>query len=71
MDYNGENRTMQDLIITLVFSVVMLVFMAFPAMKIVELLESKIALSSRFKNILQVTLTIILSILIGVFLRFA
>ena len=62
---------MQDLILTLVFSVVMLVFMAFPAMKIVEWLESKMTLSDTWHNILQIVITILLSLLVGLFLRFA
>ncbi|KYJ86786.1 hypothetical protein [Sulfurovum riftiae] len=62
---------MQDLILTLVFSVVMLVFMAFPAMKIVEWLETKMTLSDTWHNILQIVITILLSLLVGLFLRFA
>jgi hypothetical protein len=60
-----------DLVFTLVFSIVMLVFMAFPAMKIVEWIDTKAALSERWHNILQVVITILLSLLMGLFLRFA
>jgi len=62
---------MLDIILTLVFSVVMLVFMAFPAMKIVEWIETKRALSETWHNLLQILITIFLSLLIGLFLRFA
>jgi len=62
---------MLNLILTLVFSVVMLVFMAFPAMKIVEWIETKRALSNTWHNLLQILITIFLSLLIGLFLRFA
>jgi len=62
---------MLDIILTLVFSVVMLVFMAFPAMKIVEWIETKRALSDTWHNLLQILITIFLSLLIGLFLRFA
>ncbi len=62
---------MLDLILTLVFSIVMLIFMAFPAMKIVEWLETKISLSDTWHNILQIIITILLSLLVGIFLRFA
>jgi hypothetical protein len=45
--------------------------MAFPAMKIVEWLESKITLTDKQHSILQIIITIFLSLLIGLFLRFA
>jgi len=62
---------MIDIVITLIFSVAMLVFMAFPAMKIVNFLESKFTINEKISNILQIIITIILSILIGLFLKFA
>jgi len=62
---------MTDIVITLVFSIVMLVFMAFPSMKIVEGIRSKTALSERTYNILQIVLTIVLSLMIGLFLKYA
>ncbi len=62
---------MINIVLTLVFSVVMLVFMAFPAMKIVDYIGTKIAISDKMHNILQVLLTVILSLLIGLFLKFA
>jgi len=62
---------MLDIILTLVFSIVMLVFMAFPAMKIVEWIETKTVLSDMSRNILQIIFIILLSLFIGLFLRFA
>ena len=62
---------MLDIVITLIFSLVMLVFMAFPAMKIVEWIKPKTNYSEKMYNILQVLLTIVLSLLIGLFLKFA
>jgi hypothetical protein len=62
---------MLNLVLTLVFSIVMLVFMAFPAMKIVEGLEKFIILSDKWRNIMVVLVTVLLSLLIGLFLRFA
>jgi len=44
--------------------------MAFPAMKIVEWIESKRELTPKSKNILTITLTIILSFGIAIFLEF-
>jgi hypothetical protein len=62
---------MTDIVLTLVFSVVMLVFMAFPAMKIVEWIKVKTNFSENIYNILQIFITILLSLLIGIFLKFA
>jgi len=58
-----------DIVVTLVFSIVMLLFIAFPAIKIVEFLETKISLSQKAKNILIIIITIILSLAIGLFLK--
>ncbi len=62
---------MLNIILTLVFSIVMLVFMAFPAIKIVDFLETKISFSQTTKNVMLITTTITLSLLIGLFIRFA
>jgi len=62
---------MTDIVITLVFSVVMLVFMAFPAMKAIEWLKTKTNFSEKTYTILQLLLTATLSLLIGLFLKFA
>jgi len=61
---------MLNLILTLVFSVVMLVFMAFPAMKIVEWIEARKPLSPLWHNTLQIIITMLLSLSVGLFLRF-
>jgi len=61
---------MIDIVVTLVFSIVMLMFMAFPAIKIVECLENKVELTQKDKNTLTIIITIILSLLIGLFLKY-
>jgi len=61
---------MNTIVITLVYSVVMLMFMAFPAMKIVEFIDSKSTLSQKSQNVLVVVITIVLSLAIGLFLNF-
>jgi len=61
---------MIKIVITLVFTLVMLVFMAFPAMKIVEFIKSKKKLSKKVENFILISLTIFLSLLIGIFLQF-
>lgn len=62
---------MLNIVLTLVFSVVMLVFMAFPAMKIVEWVESKITVPEKWHNAFLISTTVFLSLCIGLFLRFA
>jgi len=62
---------MIDIVLTLVFSVVMLVFMAFPAMKIVDFIETKITLSETMHNVMLIGTTVLLSLMIGIFLKFA
>ena len=60
-----------DIVLTLVFSIVMLMFTAFPSMKIVEWIDTKIPLSEKLYNILLISTTIFLSLCVGVFIRFA
>jgi uncharacterized membrane protein YwzB len=60
---------MIEIVITLIYSIVMLMFMAFPAIKIVEFINSKRELSSKTQNILIVVITVILSLAIGIFLN--
>ncbi len=61
---------MSPLLMTLVSSIVMLMFMAFPAMKIIEWIASKKELSQEVQNILIVILTIILSLMVGIYLNY-
>ncbi len=58
-------------VITLVFSVAMLIFMIFPAMKIVEWLEKHVDVPEKWHNPLLLSTTAFLSLLIGLFLEFA
>jgi len=60
---------MNPIIMTLIFALVMLMFMAFPAIKIVEWIEEKKALSPKSKNILTIVITMILSFTIAIFLQ--
>jgi hypothetical protein len=62
---------MLDIILTLVFSIVMLIFMIFPAMKIVDWIESKREIPEKWHNPLLMTIVVSLSLLIGLFLRLA
>ncbi|MDD3602785.1 MAG: hypothetical protein PHZ17_05685 [Sulfurovum sp.] len=62
---------MMDIILTLVFSIVMLLFMIFPAMKVTELIHQNFPLSKTFYNVLTIFIVLFLSLSIGLFLRFA
>ena len=62
---------MNPFVMTLIFALVMLMFMAFPAIKIVEWIEDKRALSPKSKNILTIVITIVLSFTIAIFLQLA
>ena len=52
-----------EIIMSLVFSSVLLVFMIYPAIKIVGYLENKMTISDKTYNILTVTITIILALI--------
>jgi len=62
---------MNPIVMTLIFSVVMLMFMAFPAMKIVEWIDNYKELSPKVQNILTIVITILLSLVVGIFLEIA
>ena len=59
-----------QIIMTLVFTSVLLVFMIYPAIKIVGFLESKIEISDRMYSILTVSITIVLALIVGAGLYF-
>jgi len=61
---------MFEIVITLTFASVMLLFMTFPATKIVNFLEKYIKIDEKLRNILLVIFTILLSLLVAVFLRY-
>ena len=61
---------MKEAILILVFSVVLLFFSIFPAIKIVEFIEKRKKLTPKEYNIYTIILTILISLLGGVFLRF-
>ncbi len=55
-----------EVVLILSFSIVLLVFMIYPAIRIVEFLETKIHISDKMYNILTVVLTIVLSLVLGI-----
>ncbi|HID39224.1 MAG TPA: hypothetical protein EYP36_06890 [Calditrichaeota bacterium] len=62
---------MLNIVLTLVFSIVMLIFMIFPAMKITEWIDSKVEIPEKWYNPLMLFITLLLALSIGLFLRFA
>ncbi len=61
---------MKDIIFLLVFSVVLLFFSIYPAIKIVDKINEKKDLSVKQYNILTVILTIVISLIGGLFLKY-
>lgn len=59
-----------EIIMTLVFTSVLLVFMIYPAIKIVGFLEAKMTISDKMYNILTVVITIVLALVVGAGLHF-
>ncbi len=62
---------MMNVVLTLVFSIVMLFFMIFPAMKIVEWIDARYPIPEKLYNPLMIVIVILLSLTIGVFLKYA
>ena len=62
---------MNDVMMSAVFSVVMLVFMIAPSIYIVGKIDDRFDISERTYNVLSVVITVILSLIAGLFLRYA
>jgi len=60
---------MKEIMLTLVFAAPLLMIMAYPAMKITEIIETKIEISEKQYNRLTVVITIVLSLIVGVLLN--
>ena len=61
---------MKNIVFVLVFSIVLLFFSIFPAIKIVEYFDKANKLSSFRYNLYTVVLTIVISLIGGLFLRY-
>ena len=59
-----------QIIMTLVFTSVLLVFMIYPAIKIVGFLETKMNISDKTYNVLTIVITIMLALIVGAGLYF-
>ena len=62
--------TSLDILLTLTFSIVMLFFMIFPAMKITEWINSKYQIPEKLYTPFMLFVDLFLALLIGVFLKF-
>jgi hypothetical protein len=60
-----------DIVLTLVFSIVMLLFMSVPAMKVATIIQKKWQLDDRWHMPMVLFFTALFSLMIGIFLRFA
>jgi len=60
---------MLDIILTIVFSIVMLFFMLFPAMKITEWIDHLRAVPQRYYMPLTIAVDLLLSLAVGLFLK--
>jgi len=59
-----------DIVLSLVFAAPLLIIMIYPAMKVVEFLETKMEINEKLYNILTVVITIVLSLIFGILLKF-
>ncbi len=60
---------MQEIVVTLVFMMALLMFAAFPAYKIAEWLKKKRDFSYKMQNFLTLVLTIVLALVAAIFLK--
>jgi len=60
-----------NIVLTLTFSIVLLFFMIFPAMKITEWIDSKFVLPQKLYTPIMLLIVLFLSIAIGLFLKYA
>jgi len=60
-----------NVVLTLVFSIVMLFFMIFPAMKITEWIDARYPIPKKFYTPVMLSIVVLLSLCIGLFLRYA
>ena len=60
-----------DIVLTLTFSIVMLFFMIFPAMKITEWIDARYPIPERYYKPIMLGIVILLSLALGIFLKYA
>jgi hypothetical protein len=60
-----------NIVLTLTFSIVLLFFMIFPAMKITEWIDNKFVLPQKLYTPIMLLIVLFLSIATGLFLKYA
>jgi len=60
---------MQDLVLTLVFAMALLMFAVFPAVKIVDFIKTRRPLTAKMQNFLTLIFTILLALAGALFLK--
>ena len=60
---------MEDIVVTLVFMMALLMFSIYPAIKIVAFVASKKEISSRVQNFLTLFFAILLALIAAIFLK--
>ncbi len=59
-----------QIVMTLVFTSALLVFMIYPAIRIVDFIETKMEVSDKMFSVLTVSITIVLALIVGAGLHF-
>ncbi|WP_457597119.1 hypothetical protein [Hydrogenimonas sp.] len=59
-----------EIVLTLTFSIVMLFFMIFPAMKITEWIDERYPIPQKWYKPVMLSIVVLLSLAIGLFLRY-
>ena len=62
---------MIDAVLILVFSLIMLIFMVYPAIKITQFIFKNFDISQKYFKPVMFTIVLILSLFIGLFLKYA
>ena len=61
---------MINLVLTLVYTSVLLLFFAYPAMRIAEWLSERYGLDPKWNRVLTIGLTILISLIVATYLQF-
>ena len=61
----------QEILLILVFTVILITFSIWPAMKVVGFLEKHFMIKDKYRNFLTLIFTIIIAFLLSLFLKYA
>ncbi len=60
---------MQDIVVTLVFMMALLIFAVFPALKITEFVAKKYTISAKIQNFLTLVFTVVLALGAAIYMK--